>query len=138
VRPPPTVLKARPPTFTSENDEDEREYDEEEDMPPTFTRDNDNDEREYDEQEDDGLCEYERNDAASTKRMKGVRITVSINVLRWVQATSPSMHHQAMRSSMRIAEKGRIRRSRSMRRRPGWSSTNRILRPAQRIVQGGV
>jgi hypothetical protein len=129
VRPPPTVLKARPPTFTSENDEDEREYDEEEDMPPTFTRDNDNDERE---------CEYERNDAVSTKRMKGVRITVSINVLRWVQATSPSMHHQAMRSSMRIAEKGRIRRSRSMRRRPGWSSTNRILRPAQRIVQGGV
>ncbi len=129
MRPPPTVLKARPPTFTSENDEDEREYDEEEDMPPTFTRDNDNDERE---------CEYERNDAVSTKRMKGVRITVSINVLRWVQATSPSMHHQAMRSSMRIAEKGRIRRSRSMRRRPGWSSTNRILRPAQRIVQGGV
>ena len=68
MRPPPTVLKARPPTFTSENDEDEREYDEEEDMPPTFTRENDNDEREYDEQEDDGLCEYERNDAASDKR----------------------------------------------------------------------
>jgi hypothetical protein len=59
--------------------------------------------------------------------MKGVRITVSINVLRWVQATSPSMHHQAMRSSMRIAEKRRIRRSRLTRRRPGWSSTNRIF-----------
>ena len=37
-------------------------------MPPTFTRENDNDEREYDEQEDDGLCECERNDAASDKR----------------------------------------------------------------------
>jgi hypothetical protein len=62
-----------------------------------------------------------------TKRMKGVRITTLINVLRWVQAKSPSMHHQATSSSMRIAEKRRIRRSQSTRRRPGRSSTNRII-----------
>ncbi len=47
--------------------------DEEEDMPPTFTRENDNDEREYDDEEDDGLCEYERNDAASDNEDGGSR-----------------------------------------------------------------
>ena len=49
----PTVLPAVPPTFTSKNDEEEREYDEEEDVPPNFTSKNDEEESEYDKEADD-------------------------------------------------------------------------------------
>jgi hypothetical protein len=50
---PPTVHPAAPPTV------------------PTFTSENDKDEREYDDEEDDGLCEYELNDAASDNEDEG-------------------------------------------------------------------
>ena len=58
---PPTVLPAVPPTVHPAA------------LPtvPTFTSENDKDEREYDDEEDNGLCEYELNDAASDNEDEG-------------------------------------------------------------------